>query len=149
MHNTRTWPNVAFGCVCMAMGAHQVRVLARSMRHTRMFTAYKQTQNPWLLCVNLPTVQTLCTDSIAFCPRANFSKMFSKIYGRILGKSFSKICGGRRQNFAADVFSKIFFFLFEVKIKVFGTSLRSSSCLRQMLQPVSALLQKVPTPPSW
>ena len=43
-------------------------------------------------------------------PRAKFSKMFSKIYGRILGKSFSKICGGRRQNFAADVFSKIFLF---------------------------------------
>ena len=50
----------------MATGANQVRVLASGMQKLQVQTQNKQTQNPWLLSVNLPTVQTPFKNSIAF-----------------------------------------------------------------------------------
>ena len=54
----------------MATGANQVRVLASGMQKLQVQTQNKQTQNPWLLSVNLPTVQTPFKNSIAFPSRS-------------------------------------------------------------------------------
>ena len=56
----------AYRGVCMATGANQVRVLASWHAEATSADTNKQTQNPWLLSANSPTVQTPCKDSIAF-----------------------------------------------------------------------------------
>ena len=57
---------MAFGALVRQRVRIRSEMLQAALHNTGMFTEYKQTQNPWLLSVNLPTVQTPCTDSTAF-----------------------------------------------------------------------------------
>ena len=70
----------AYRGVCMATGANQVRVLASGMQKLQVQTQNKQTQNPWLLSPNSPTVQTPFKNSIAFPNASSYGEGSQRRY---------------------------------------------------------------------